>query len=77
MAVMNSVTSICAPSLEISPHACTTKIPPDPDQPQVIAPAGAPAILAISGGNYGVRDAAAGIFAIIGAIAILPVKGVR
>ena len=45
--------------------------------PFSIAPAGAPAILAIGGGNYGVLYAAAGIFAIIGAVAILPVRGVR
>ena len=45
--------------------------------PFSIAPAGAPAILAVGGGNYGVLYAAAGIFAIIGAVAILPVRGVR
>jgi MFS family permease len=45
--------------------------------PFSIAPAGAPAILAIGGGNYGVLYAAAGMCAIIGAIAILPVRGVR
>jgi len=45
--------------------------------PFSIAPAGAPAILAIGGGNYGVLYAAAGICAIIGAVAILPVRGVR
>ena len=45
--------------------------------PFSIAPAGAPAILAIAGGNYGVLYAAAGICAIIGAVAILPVRGVR
>jgi MFS family permease len=45
--------------------------------PFSIAPAGAPIILAIGGGNYGVLYAAAGIFAIIGAVAILPVRGVR
>jgi MFS family permease len=45
--------------------------------PFSIAPAGAPAILAIGGGNYGMLYAAAGIFAIIGAVAILPVRGVR
>jgi MFS family permease len=45
--------------------------------PFSIAPAAAPAILAIGGGNYGVLYAAAGIFAIIGAAAILPVRGVR
>ena len=45
--------------------------------PFSIAPAGAPAILAIGGGNYGVLYAFAGICAIIGAVAILPVRGVR
>jgi len=45
--------------------------------PFSIAPAGAPAILAIGGGNYAVLYAAAGIFAIIGAAAILPLRGVR
>jgi hypothetical protein len=37
----------------------------------------APAILAIGGGNYTVLYAFAGIFAIIGAVAILPVRAVR
>jgi MFS family permease len=45
--------------------------------PFSIAPASAPVILAIGGGNFGVLYAAAGIFAIIGAVAILPVRGVR
>jgi MFS family permease len=45
--------------------------------PFSIAPAGAPAILAIGGGNYTVLYAFAGIFAIIGAVAILPVRAVR
>jgi MFS family permease len=45
--------------------------------PFSIAPASAPVILAIGGGNFGVLYAAAGIFAIIGAAAILPVRGVR
>ncbi len=45
--------------------------------PFSIAPAGAPVILAIGGGNYGVLYVAAGIFAIVGAVAILPVRGVR
>ena len=45
--------------------------------PFSLAPAGAPVILAIGGGNYGVLYAAAGIFAIVGAVAILPVRGVR
>jgi len=45
--------------------------------PFSIAPASAPVILAIGGGNFGVLYAAAGIFAMIGAGAILPVRGVR
>jgi MFS family permease len=45
--------------------------------PSSIAPAIAPAILAISGGSYGVLYAVAGVCAIIGAGAILPVKRVR
>jgi len=45
--------------------------------PFSIAPAIAPAILAIGGGSYGVLYAGAGVCAIIGAFAILPVKGVR
>ncbi|MFZ0130729.1 MAG: MFS transporter [Candidatus Dormiibacterota bacterium] len=45
--------------------------------PFSLAPALAPAILAIAGGSYGVLYAAAGVCAIVGAIAILRVKGVR
>ena len=45
--------------------------------PFSIAPAIAPAILAMGGGSYGVLYAVAGLCAIIGAFAILPVKGVR
>jgi len=45
--------------------------------PFSVAPAIAPAILAIGNGSYGVLYAAAGICAIIGAATILPVKGVR
>jgi MFS family permease len=45
--------------------------------PSSIAPAIAPAILAIGGGSYGVLYAVAGVCAIIGAVAILPVKQVR
>jgi MFS family permease len=45
--------------------------------PFSIAPASAPLILSIGGGNYGVLYAFAGICAIIGAVAILPVRGVR
>jgi MFS family permease len=45
--------------------------------PSSIAPAIAPAILAMSNGSYGVLYAAAGVSALIGAGAILPVKRVR
>ena len=45
--------------------------------PSYIAPAIAPAILAIGGGSYGVLYAVAGVCAIVGAFAILPVKAVR
>ena len=45
--------------------------------PFSIAPAIAPVILAIGSGSYGVLYAVAGVCAIIGAFAILPVKGVR
>ncbi|MCW2803456.1 MAG: major facilitator superfamily 1 [Propionibacteriaceae bacterium] len=45
--------------------------------PYSVAPAIAPAILAVGSGGYGVLYAVAGVSAIIGAFAILPVKGVR
>ncbi|HLM89330.1 MAG TPA: MFS transporter [Streptosporangiaceae bacterium] len=45
--------------------------------PFSIAPGIAPAILAVGGGSYGVLYAVAGVCAIIGALAILPVKRVR
>jgi MFS family permease len=45
--------------------------------PFAVAPAIAPAILALGRGNYGVLYAVAGVCAIIGAVAILPVKSVR
>jgi len=45
--------------------------------PFSLAPALAPAILAIGGGSYGVLYAVAGVCAILGAGAILRVKGVR
>jgi MFS family permease len=45
--------------------------------PFSIAPAIAPAILAIGSGSYGVLYAVAGVCAIMGAFAILPVRGVR
>jgi hypothetical protein len=48
-----------------------------PTIPSSIAPAIAPAILAIGSGSYGVLYAVAGVCAVLGAVAILPVKGVR
>jgi MFS family permease len=45
--------------------------------PFSVAPGIAPAILAFGNGSYGVLYAVAGIWAIIGAVAILPVRGVR
>jgi MFS family permease len=45
--------------------------------PFSIAPAIAPAILAIAGGSYGALYAVAGVCAIVGAVAVLRVKGVR
>jgi MFS family permease len=45
--------------------------------PFSIAPAIAPAILAVGGGSYGVLYTVAGLCAIIGAAAILPVRRVR
>jgi MFS family permease len=45
--------------------------------PFSIAPGIAPAILAVGGGSYGVLYAVAGVCAIAGAVAILPVKRVR
>jgi len=45
--------------------------------PFSIAPAIAPAILAIGGGSYGVLYAVAGVCAVLGAVAILPVRRVR
>jgi MFS family permease len=45
--------------------------------PFALAPAIAPAILAIGNGSYGLLYAVAGGCAVVGAIAILPVKGVR
>ena len=45
--------------------------------PFSVAPALAPAILAVGSGSYGVLYAAAGISAILGAAAILPVRTVR
>ena len=45
--------------------------------PFSLAPALAPAILAVGGGSYGVLYAVAGVSALLGAAAILPVKRVR
>jgi MFS family permease len=45
--------------------------------PFSLAPACAPIILAIGGGSYGVLYAVAGLCAVIGALAILRVRGVR
>ena len=45
--------------------------------PFSIAPAIAPVILAVGGGSYGALYAVAGVCAILGAVAILPVKRVR
>jgi len=45
--------------------------------PFSFAPAIAPAILAIGGGSYGTLYGVAGVCAIVGAFAILPVRGVR
>jgi len=45
--------------------------------PFSLAPAVAPAILAVGGGSYGVLYVVAGVCALLGAVAILPVKRVR
>ena len=45
--------------------------------PYTVAPALAPVALAISGGSYGVLYAVAGVCAVVGAVAILPVRGAR
>lgn len=45
--------------------------------PFSLAPAIAPTILALGNGSYGALYAAAGACAVIGALAIMPVKGVR
>ncbi len=45
--------------------------------PFSIAPAIAPVVLVIGGGSYGVLYAVAGVCAIIGAVAVLPVRRVR
>ena len=45
--------------------------------PSSVAPALAPAVLALGGGSYGVLYAVAGACAVLGALAILPVRRVR
>ena len=45
--------------------------------PYSVAPAIAPAILAVGGGSYSVLYAIAGVSAVLGAVAILPVRRVR
>jgi hypothetical protein len=45
--------------------------------PFSVAPGVAPVILALGNGSYGVLYAVVGVWAILGAVAILPVKGVR
>jgi MFS family permease len=45
--------------------------------PFTLAPALAPAVLAIGGGSYGVLYAVAGVCAVLGAVAILPVRRAR
>jgi MFS family permease len=45
--------------------------------PFSLAPAVAPVILAVGGGSYGVLYVAAGFCALLGAVAILPVRRVR
>jgi hypothetical protein len=45
--------------------------------PFSVAPAVAPVILAVSGGSYSALYAVAGGCAILGTLAVLPVRGVR
>jgi MFS family permease len=45
--------------------------------PFAVAPAVAPAILALSGGTYGALYAVAGLCAFAGAVTVLPIRGVR
>jgi hypothetical protein len=45
--------------------------------PYSVAPAIAPAILAVGNGSYGALYAVAGVCAVLGAAAILPVRRVR
>ena len=46
-------------------------------RPFSVAPGIASAILAFGSGSYGVLYAVAGVWAMLGALAILPVRGVR
>jgi MFS family permease len=71
--------------------ALVTDVLPDPENaakdlgvfnmanalPFAFAPAVAPAVLAASDGSYAVLYAVAGLCAVLGALAIVPVKGVR
>jgi MFS family permease len=71
--------------------ALVVDVLPDPDQagkdlgvlniagalPFSLAPAIAPVILHLGGGSYGVLFAVAGVCAIAGAAAVLPIKAVR
>jgi MFS family permease len=72
--------------------ALVTEVLPDRDQhaakdlgllniantlPQVIAPLSAPAILALSGGDYALLFAVAGTVAVLGALALVPLRKVR
>jgi MFS family permease len=71
--------------------ALVTQVLPDDDSPAknlgvfniagalpfTIAPAIAPAVLAVGGGSYGVLYTVAGLCAVVGAFAILPVRRVR
>jgi hypothetical protein len=45
--------------------------------PFTLAPALAPAVLTIGGGSYGVLYAVAGVCAVIGAVAVLPMRRAR
>jgi hypothetical protein len=45
--------------------------------PFSVAPGITPAILAVSGGSYSALYAVAGVSALLGAAAVLPVQGVR
>ena len=45
--------------------------------PFAVGPALAPAVLAVGGGSYGVLYTVAGVCAVLGAVAVLPVRRVR